>query len=112
MKQFGVQMIDHSVTSQWWRSIIKHFIRVGDTFEIRCWREETAEIQEASLYGTAIDDKYEVSIKGMVTKEMLEKLLTEEPADKSTYNKMTKYLQFMWQIIYAIFGASITGQRW
>ena len=63
MKQFGVQMIDHSVTSQWWRSIIKHFIRVGDTFEIRCWREETAEIQEASLYGTAIDDKYEVSIK-------------------------------------------------
>ena len=91
MKQFGVQMIDHSVTSQWWRSIIKHFIRVGDTFEIRCWREETAEIQEASLYGTAIDDKYEVSIKGMVTKEMLEKLLTEEPADKSTYNKMTKY---------------------
>ena len=91
MKQFGVQMIDHSVTSQWWRSIIKHFIRVGDTFEIRCWREETAEIQEASLYGTAIDDKYEVSIKGSVTKELLEELLTEEPTDKSIYNKMTKY---------------------
>ena len=70
---------------------MEHFIRVGDTFEIRCWREETAEIREASLYGTAIDDKYEVSIKGMVTKEMLEKLLTEEPTDKSIYNKMTKY---------------------
>ena len=91
MRQFGVQMIDNSISSQWWKKIMEHFIRVGDTFEIRCWREETAEIQEASLYGTAIDDKYEVSIKGMVTKEMLEKLLTEEPTDRSMYNKMTKY---------------------
>ena len=91
MKRFGVQMIDHSISSQWWKKIMEHFIRVGDTFEIRCWREETAEIREASLYGTAIDDKCEVSIKGMITKEMLEKLLTEEPTDRSMYNKMTKY---------------------
>ena len=91
MKQFGVQMIDHSVTSQWWRSIIKHFIRVGDTFEIRCWREEVAEIEQASLYGTTIDSKYEVSIKGVMTNNLLKKLLTEEPTDKSIYNKMTKY---------------------
>ena len=86
MRQFGVQMIDNSISSQWWKKIMEHFIRVGDTFEIRCWREETAEIREASLYGTAIDDKYEVSIKGMVTKDMLEKLLTEEPTDRSMYN--------------------------
>ena len=70
---------------------MKHFIRVGDTFEIRCWKEEVAEIEQASLYGTAVDDKYEVSVKGVVTKELLEELLTEEPTDKSIYNKMTKY---------------------
>ncbi len=92
MNQFGVQMIDHSVSSQWWKTIIAHFVRVGDPFEIRCWREETTEIKEASFYGTVVDnDKYEVSINGTVTKDLLEKLLIEEPIDKSIYNKMTKY---------------------
>ena len=38
-----------------------------------------------------VHDKCEVSIKGSVTKELLEKLLIEEPTDKSIYNKMTKY---------------------
>ena len=91
MRQFGVQMIDNSISPQWWKKIIEHFVRVQDTFEIRCWREEVTEIGEASLYGTATYDKYEVSIKGSVTKELLEKLLIEEPTDKSLYNKMTKY---------------------
>lgn len=70
---------------------MEHFVKVGDTFEIRCWREEAAEIGEASLYGTAVADRYEVSVKGSVTEELLGKLLTEAPADKSIYNKMTKY---------------------
>ena len=91
MKQFGVQMIDHSVSSQWWKKIMKHFVSVGDMLEIRCWREEVAEIGEISFFGTAVDDKNEVSIKGIVTKELLEKWLTDEPTDKSIYNKMTKY---------------------
>ncbi len=65
IKQFSVQMIDHSISSYWWKEIMEHFIRV--------------------------DDKYEVSIKGTVTKDLLEKLLIEEPTDKSIYNKMTKY---------------------
>lgn len=91
MKQFSVQMMDNSVSSQWWKKIMEHFVRVGDTFEISCWREEVAEIEQASLYGTTVDDKYEVSIKGVMTNDLLKKLLTEEPTDKSIYNKMTKY---------------------
>ena len=91
MKQFSVQMMDNSVSSQWWKKIMEHFVRVGDTFEIRCWREEVAEIEQASLYGTTIDSKYEVSIKGVMTNDLLKKLLTEESTDKSIYNKMTKY---------------------
>ena len=91
MKRFSVQMIDLSVSSQWWKELMQHFVRAGDAFEIRCWREEIAEIEEASLYGTAVEDKCEVSVKGAVTKDLLKKLLTEEPTDKSTYNKMTKY---------------------
>ena len=91
MKQFFVQMIDNSMSSQWWKEIIEHFVKAGDTFEIRCWWEEAAEIGEASLYGTVVADGYEVSVKGSVTEELLGKLLTEAPADKSIYNKMTKY---------------------
>ena len=91
MKQFCVQMIDDSISSQWWKTIMKHFVKIGNEFEIRCWREEVAEIESASLYGVAVEDKYEISIKGSVTKELLEKLLIEEPTDKSIYNKMTRY---------------------
>ena len=71
--------------------IIEHFANVGDIFEIRCWKEEVSEIVRASLYGVAIDDKNEVSIKGIVTKELLEELLTDNPTDKTIYNKMTSY---------------------
>lgn len=35
--------------------------------------------------------KNEVSIKGIVTKELLEELLTDNPTDKTIYNKMTSY---------------------
>lgn len=91
MKKIWVQMIDNSISKKWWNQIISHFIEVGDTFEIRCWKEEIAEITQASLYGVATDDDYEVSVKGVITKKLLEELLTEEPTDKSIYNKMTKY---------------------
>lgn len=91
MKKIWVQMIDNSISSDWWKQIISHFIKENDDFEIRCWREERAEIAQASLYGAATDDGYEVSVKGVVTKRLLDELLTEEPTDKSIYNKMTKY---------------------
>lgn len=91
MKRFAVQMIDGSISSDWWKTIMEHFTNVGDTFEIRCWKEELSEIARASLYGAAIDDKNEVSIKGIVTKELLEELLTDNPEDKTIYNKMTSF---------------------
>ena len=70
---------------------MRHFVRVGDSFEIRCWREETSETEKASLYGVSAEDSYEVSVKGVVTDGLLKEWLTEEPADKTIYNKMTKY---------------------
>ena len=53
--------------------------------------EELSEIAGASLYGAATEDKNEVSVKGIVTKELLEELLTDSPEDKEIYNKMTRY---------------------
>lgn len=70
---------------------MRHFVRAGDSFEIRCWREEISEIENASWYGVSAADSYEVSIKGVVTDDLLREWLTEEPTDKTIYNKMTKY---------------------
>lgn len=69
---------------------MRHFARAGDPFEIRCWREEISAIENASWYGVSAADSYEVSIKGVVTDGLLKEWLTEEPTDKTIYNKMTK----------------------
>lgn len=71
--------------------MIHHFIRVGDHFEVRCWKEETQEILQAKRYGEAIEDGNEISIKGVLTDELLLELMGEHPTDKEIYNKMTKY---------------------
>lgn len=86
-----LQMTDLSVSSDWWKKLVKHFACIGDELEIRCWKEETLEIKQASLYGTPLEDGFEVAVKGTVTDEFLTELLTEAPADKAIYNKMTKY---------------------
>ncbi|MBO7196388.1 MAG: hypothetical protein J6V80_03545 [Clostridia bacterium] len=91
MSIISLQMIDHHISSFWWKELVKHFVHVGDSLEIRCWREEAAEIRQASLYGTPTEDNYEVSIKGAVSEELISELLLENPTDKSIYNKMTKY---------------------
>lgn len=70
---------------------MRHFVRAGDSFKIRCWREEISEIENASWNGVSAADSYEVSIKGVVTDDLLREWLTEEPTDKTIYNKMTKY---------------------
>ena len=41
MKRVSIQMVDNTVSSEWWKTIIHHFLRVGDNFELRCWEEET-----------------------------------------------------------------------
>ncbi len=86
-----VQMVDGSVQSNWWKELIRHFVSVGNELEIRCWKEEAAEVQQASIYGEPSEDGYEVSVKGVVTPQLLAELLAEEPVDKEIYNKMTKY---------------------
>lgn len=42
-------------------------------------------------YGEAIEEGNEVSIKGVLTDELLSELMEENPTDKEIYNKMTKY---------------------
>ena len=91
MKRFSIQMVNNTVSSEWWKTIIHHFIRVGDKFEVRCWKEETQEKLQAKRYGEVTEDGNEISIKGVFTDELLLELMAENPTDKEIYNKMTKY---------------------
>lgn len=84
-------MVDNTVSSAWWKTIIHHFIRVGNDFEIRCWKEEMEEILQAKRYGEATEEDNEISIKGIFVDELLLELMAENPTDKVIYNKMTKY---------------------
>ena len=87
MKQIQMQMTDYSVSSEWWKKLITHFIQTNDEIEIRCWKEEISEITQASFYGTPVSDGWEVSIKTIVAGNLLQELQTENPTDKSIYNK-------------------------
>ena len=91
MKEISLQMIDRRISSDWWKKLVKYFVKVGDSLEIRCWKEESAEIQYASSYGDPTNDNYEVSIKGVVSEQFISELLSENPTNKSIYYKMTKY---------------------
>ena len=91
MREISLQMIDHNISSFWWKELVKYFVQVGDKLEIRCWKEEVVEIQQATSYGNLTEDNYEVSIKGIVSEELILELLSENPTDKGIYNKMTKY---------------------
>ncbi len=92
MKNYSIQMIDSHVSSEWWKAIIAHFVKVGDRVEIRCWKEEIEDISHAKHYEKS--HRYtgnEVSISAIVTDELVAELMDENPKYKELYNKMTKY---------------------
>lgn len=116
MSRIQIQMVDNTVSADWWRALIRRFVKSGSKLELRCWKEETTEIQRASLYGKLVEDRNEVSVRGIVTDELLVDLLTEEPTDKSVYNKMTKYFTInveneLWDFSSAHYGTEIYIDR-
>ena len=91
MGTIRLQVIDDSISSDWWNKLVGRFVWIGDELEIRCWKEEILEIQQASRYGPPSEDGLEVSVKGTATDALLTELLTESPADNGEFCKMTKY---------------------
>lgn len=51
MGTIRLQVIDDSISSDWWNKLVGRFVWIGDELEIRCWKEEILEIQQASRYG-------------------------------------------------------------
>lgn len=91
MALIQLQVTDGSVPSDWWKKLVRHFVKTGDPLEIRCWKEESEIIRQASLYGTAAEDGFEISVKGTVTPGLLEELLAEGQLEKGLFQQATRY---------------------
>ena len=74
------------VDKRWWNDLVKACAVVGDTFEIHCWSDETAEIMAALRYGQKVKTSWSggAVIRGRITREFLS-FLTEakKPTDTS-----------------------------
>ena len=61
------------VDKRWWNELVKACAVVGDTFEIHCWSDETAEIMAALRYGQKVKTSWSggTVIRGRITREFL-----------------------------------------
>ena len=79
------------VDNRWWNDLVKACAVVGDTFEIHCWSDETAEIMAALRYGQKVKTSWSggTVIRGRITREFLS-FLTEakKPTDTEIYNNI------------------------
>ena len=82
------------VDKRWWNNLVKACAVVGDTFEIHCWSDETAETLAALQYGQKVKTSWSggTVICGRITREFLS-FLTEakKPTDTEISNKMTPF---------------------
>ncbi len=91
MRWMSADLVDPRRPTDWWKTVVQHFVGPGDALEIRCWKEQPEIVSQAARYGTPTEDGYEVFVQGTVTRGFLAELLAEEPAFQDTCRKQTKY---------------------
>ena len=95
------------------RSIVKPYLDLSDSFEIHCWNEETDIFSKALIYGkqTDCDWKYGKVAKGEVTDAFRFFILTEEkPDDIDLFEKFTPFFNiFLYKDGKMIFSSSHYG---
>lgn len=81
MKTISIELIDsniHHVNTLWWHQLMSLFLKPGQAFEIRCWREEREIVAKASAYGALSEDdctEFEVSIKGTLQSPVINEIV-------------------------------------
>jgi len=77
----SIYILEDVTNKEYWNLLFNHFAHEGDNLEIRCWKTEPAEIEKALCYGESKEQSqdalYEVSIKGVVTEEIKNKIMAE-----------------------------------
>lgn len=77
----------------WWCELIISCANVGDEFQIRCWADERAEIEQALSFGEKVSSSWHdgTVIKGRITRAFLTYLTKLEKPEADVYNKMTPF---------------------
>lgn len=94
MWNIQIQLLDHSMDSQWWKDLIHLFSAKGHTLGIRCWNEEQSEIAMAAALSNSIPqiEGFETFVAGKASPEVIDKLAAlPEPQDKQNCNRMTPF---------------------
>lgn len=90
----SIQLISRIDNNKWWKNLFIHYASKGESFEIRCWNEETESIDLIKKYGTVQKSQTtkEIIITGYITNEFIDLIVKEEmPMDQNIYNKMTQF---------------------
>ena len=90
----SIQLISRIDNNKWWKDLFIHYASKGESFEIRCWDEETESIDLIKKFGTVQKSQTtkEIIITGYITNELIDLIVKEEmPKDQSIYNKMTQF---------------------
>lgn len=98
MPNIEIQVLDDTLSSEWWNYMIRYFIRIGDSMEIHCWNEESDEIESAMSYLSSerISSGFETIIRGVVTEKIIQDLdVFFSATDKVNYNKMTRFFAIL-----------------
>ncbi len=90
----SIQLISRIDNNKWWKELFLHYASKGESFEIRCWDEETESIDLLRKFGRVEKSQTtkEIIITGYITNQFIDLIIKEEmPKDQSIYNKMTQF---------------------
>ena len=90
----SIQLISRIDNNKWWKDLFIHYASKGESFEIRCWDEETESIDLIKKFGTVQKSQTtkEIIITGDITSKFIDLIVKEEmPVDQNIYNKMTQF---------------------
>ncbi len=89
MKRIFLELIDykiHAIHTTWWNQIMMLYLKAGEPFEIRCWREEKDIVESILPFGSISKERstdYEVSVTGILTDQMMQTILQQpKPEDE------------------------------
>ena len=95
MQRIFIELIDYNIrniNADWWKQLMGLFLKPGESFEIRCWREESDLIRQALAYGSKSEARssgFEVSVTGVLTEQTIRDILDAKPP--AGEDRMTRF---------------------
>ena len=93
MECLALEVIDYSIEDlDWWKNLMALFLKEGENFQIRCWRDKKEIIEKALGCGKLClesSSQCETSIRGLLGKELIDYIALEEKPEE--YDRWTNF---------------------